>query len=472
MPRITDIKQKGFIWLPRESPAIYDIKINSESIKTKIWSAEFTRAVCPEIGFFKIILDNNNAEYTDKFTHDTGVELFIDFVDGTTRRFYGLIDTLKNVYDDKGFTIEVAGNHISGELLNITVTESFNAGHTISEILTQLNTTYLSGYTINYTCTDTATKPTINWNNKPFWECIFDLTKLVNADTYVDDNKIIQFFDKNSILNENETIVWNDTLISTEGLGTETLTKKDKIIVYGDDGEGLPIISVSGTGTKESVIFDSKITTENMADELSNAEYSVASQTNLEGKAISFILPSLQPGQKIWITNPTMNILDSYPIYKYTHKFYDEQTECFIQTDKDTPHLFKKRIENELALQTITNPYKCTTSLNLTFDSYDELTAHDSNISLSEGKVKLSSGVEGTFTATKTLTSNISFIHLKAVGSNLIGTTYQFSTDGGDTIMYIIPEAKITVPAGTSIWIKVNINSASTEMDSLAVLMG
>ena len=81
------------------------------------------------------------------------------------------------------------------------------------------------------------------------------MAKLADADAYVDDDLVIQFFDKGSIVNENEALVWNDTLISTEGLGTQTLTKKDKIIVYGDDGEGLPVISVSGTGNKETVIF-------------------------------------------------------------------------------------------------------------------------------------------------------------------------------------------------------------------------
>lgn len=472
MPRWRDIKLEEFHWLPPDSPSIYDIQIDNESVKTRIWSAEFTRAVCPEVGFFKIVLVNNKNTFTDRFDHDDEAEFFIDRIDGTTRKFLGKIDTLKNLYDDNGTSLEVAGNHISGELLSITVIKSYNAYNTFNQILTDLVNTYASGYTLSYTCTDTTTKPTINWNNKPFWECVHDLTKLANADAYADDDLVIHFFDKNSILNENEAIVMGMTFISSEGLGEETLTKKDKIIVYGDDGEGLPVISVTGTGTKESVIFDSKITTEDMASELSNVEYELESQTNLEGKAISWLLPTLLPGQVIWIDNPLFKVHNTFPVYKFTHKFHDKTTEVFVQKDKDIPHIFKARIENELALQTITNPFNCTTSLNLKFDSTDELTVYDSNISISEGKVKLSSGAEGTFTATKTESSSISFVHLQVKGSSLIGTTYQFSTDGGSTIQYIVPEAKITAPVGTNIWLKVNINSASTEIDSIACLMG
>ena len=364
-------------------------------------------------------------------------------------------------------------------MLSIHVIENYDGTLTISEILEDIKNTYASGYTINYTCTDATTKPKIKWDNKSFWDCVYDLTKLANkdkaipfADAYVDDELVIHFFNKESVLNEEEAIIFGQTFISSEGLGEESLTKKDKISVYGDDGEGLPVISVSGTGTKELVVFDSKISESDSAEELSEAELILQNQTPLEGKAMCWLMPTLSPGQKVWIDHPLFRIHNQYPVYKFTHKFHDKTTEVFVQRDKDIPHILKARMETELALQTITNPYKATSSLNLKFDSSSELTAYDSNISIAEGKVKLSSGTEGTFTATKTASLNVTFAHLLVKGSNLIGTTYQFSTDGGDTIMYIIPEAKITVPAGTSIWIKVNINSASTEMDSLAVLMG
>lgn len=468
MPRGTDKKVKGFIWVPRESPVIYDIKINSESIRTQIWNAEFTRASCPEVGYFKIKLDNNDGKKTDYFTHDMNVELFMDFVDGTEKVFLGKIDTLKNVYGDTGYTIDIEGNHASGILLEKTIAKQYSGTHTISEILDELNSEFLSGLGFTINCVATSTlKPTIGWDNKSFWECVYDLTKLADADAYVDDDLVIQFFDKGSILNENEALVWNDTLISTEGLGTQTLTKKDKIIVYGDDGEGLPVISVSGTGNKETVIFDTKITTSDSADELSTAELSLQNQNPLEGKATAFLLPSLRPGQKIWISDPTFKILDPYPIYKYTHKFYDEQTECFVQTSRETATIFKKRIENELALQTVTNPYKMSGSLNLKFDSTDELLTWDSNVAISESKIYLSSGSEGFFTASKIVTS-ISYIYIDFIGANTIDVLYYVSTDGS-TYTQVSAKSLLSVPNGTTVYLKVKLTTTS-EFSSIALL--
>ena len=476
--RYASRRVKAFHWLPREATPASDIKIDSVSIKTKIWSAECTRAICPEIGFFKIILDNNNEEFSEKYTGGETVDFYIDLADGDTKRFSGYIDTIKNKYDSsKGFTLEVSGNHVSGELLNLTVTEEYKGDTLVSDILDALNTEYLTGYTISYTSTDTTTKPTINWNSKPFWECIFDLTKLINSDAYVDDDKQLNFFDKKSVENNNEAIVWNDTMISTDGLGIQSLTTRNKIQIIGEAG-GLPVISTqsdtssqSTYGIKESVVFDSKIITSAQADELGLAELSLQATPETEGKANAFILPSLQPGDLIWITNPVFKIHDQFKIYKYTHKFPQEQTECFIQTSREIPHIFKKRIENELALQTITNPFKMIESLNLTFDSDDELVTKDSNVGLSEGKIKLTSGVEGTFIANKTFSTTITKIHLLVIGSDLIGTKYEISSDGGSTYQTVSSDSEITLTdSGTSLQLRVTFNSANTEIDSLALL--
>ncbi len=475
--RYASRRTRAFHWVPREATPQHDIKIDSVSVKTEIWSAECTRSICPEIGHFKILLDNNNEEFSEKYSGGETVEFFIDLVDGTTRRFKGEIDTIKNKYDtSKGFTLEIAGNHLSGELLNLTVTESYEGDTTVSDILDDLNSTYLTGYTVNYTSTDVTTKPTINWNNKPFWECIWDLTKLINTDAYVNDSKALQFFDKKSIENNNEAIVWNDTMISTEGLGIQSLTTKNKIIVYGEAGT-LPVISTSNDtnsqttfGVKEEVVFDSKIITFEQAIELGAAELELQATPETEGKANAFILPSLSPGDLVWITNPVFKIQGQYKIYKYTHKFPSERTECFIQISREIPHIFKKRIENELALQTITNPFKMTSSWNFVFDSENEITTKDTNVKIEDSIIKLSSGVEGTFTAIKTVSDNITRVHLKVIGSALVGTKYKFSTDGGDIKTNLTPEAEITVPSGRSLWFKVEFNSAETEIDSLAIL--
>ncbi len=473
MARSPTRRLRAHHYLPRELTPENDIKIDSVSVKTVIRSAEFTRAVCPEIGFFNIILDNNNEEFSGKYSGEETVEFFIDYANGNTRQFKGQIDKVFPRYDSgKGFTLEVSGNHLSGELLSdIKVTESYIGNTVVSDIFDELNTTYLIGYTVNYTATDNTTKPVINWDEKPFWECVFDLIKQINADAYVDDDKVIQVFDKGSrFAPDTEAIIWNDTMIGApEGLGTQSLTKRDKITTYGEAG-GLPVISTSGTGTKREVIFDSKINTVEMAVEFGLAELNLKNQTPTEGKVNAFMLAKISPGDMTFISNPNFKVNGFFPIYKYTQKFPNERTQVFIQTSREIPHIFKKRIENELALQIITNPFRMTSSWNFVFDSENEITTKDSNVKIEDSIIKLSSGSEGTFTANNAVTTEITKVHLKVVGSALVGTIYKFSTDGGETITNLTPESDITVPSGTSLWLKVEFNNIETEIDALVIL--
>ncbi len=463
-------------WLVPNTP-FYDLKIDSISKKTEIWSAECTRAICPEIGTFKIVLDNNNETYSELYVGGETVEFFIDRTDGTTLKFKGEVDSVFAPSDEsKGFTITLSGNHISGELLTILVTESYDGDTLISDILDDLNTKYLTGYTMNYTSSDVTTKPTVNWNEKPFWECINDLRKLVEptgtaklADAYVDDNKNLNMFDENTIENNNDAIVMGTTLITAPtGVGKQSLTKRDKIKVYGESG-GIPIISTSGTGTKEEALFDSKVNTINMASEFSAANLIVKNQEPREGEAGCFLLPSINPGDFIWYANSPQKIQEQIKLYKYTHRFPNERTTAFLQTSREIPHIFKKRVETELALQTVTNPFRMNNTLiHLVFDSISEVTAKDGNVDVVDGVIKLTTGAEGTFTKTFTSTESITSIHLQVIGSNITGVRYEFSTDGGENPQDIVPETEITVPAGTSIWLKVHLD-ASSEIDTLAV---
>ena len=479
MPRTRDTKVKSFHFIPPEDIITWDLKIDSVSVKTVIWSAEFTRAIAPEIGFFKIVLDNNNGEFNEKYSGDEVVEFFIDRASGTTRRFKGQIDTIKNPYDSKGYTLIISGYHVSGELISdIHVTESYDKDSTtVDSILKDIVDTYLTGYTYTNVATSIE-KPEVNWDNKPFWECVFDLCKIAKTgilfDCYVDDDKDFHFFQERTVINSDEAIVSSYNLISAPaGLGNQSLTKKSKIRVIGDDGTGLPVLSTAGTGTKEEVIFDSKITTTLLADEVSSSILSLKNQTPREGEGTCYQLPSLSPGDLIWYANPPQKIIEQIKIYKYTQSFPMEHTKYWIYTSREIPHIFKKRIELELASQTVTNPFRMRESLNLTFDSEDELVTKDANVGLSEGKIKLTGGASGVFIASKTFNFTVNKIHLLVIGSDLIGTKYEIRKAGEDSFQTITTNTEITLAErhkGAKLDLRVTINSTTTEINSIALL--
>jgi len=381
--------------------------------------------------------------------------------------------------------MEISGAHLSYELTQIKVTEFYYASLSFSQICADLQAKYLTGYLSAYTisCSLSLTDfPTINWNEKSFWDCLNDLCKLAEGECYVSDSKVITLRDSNSHENNDEAIVWTHTMVDCSGLGTQSITAKNKIKVYGDDGSGLPIIYTSENSTqqdelslvKEDVIQDTKINSITQAQETADAEKEYQNTTNeLEGECESLILPSLEIGDKIWISNPIFKVHQQSRVYKFSHKFPSERTLVTVGRVRKTPQLFKKRADAELALATITNPYKAIQSVNFTFDDFSDITSYDSNIIISSGVIKLSSGSQGAFT-TRAFTFDFvpSAIHTRAIGSILTPTVFQVSTDGGITYQVLTLEGLTTLSnPSSSLIFKVTINNGSTELDSVAFLV-
>ena len=478
---------RGFIPLPKEGTVTSDIKIDGTSVKTDVLSAVFERSSSQDIGFFKINLINSDGAYSNKYTGGETVQFFTDRASGTTKRFEGKIDHVKN--KQGAFeTLEVSGGHLSSELLDLTVTREYDGNTTCDTILKEIIDAYLTGYTTTNVGTSTVT-PNLKWSNKSFWSCVEDLCRLAIStvditdikrrfDCYVDDDKDFHFFEENSIENNDEPI-WRDSLIRLEGFGEQSTLTKNKIIVYGDDGTGLPIIRNSidsasqiAFGLKEEVITDTDILTGDQAVDLANASLNLNKTPEKEGKATCFIMEGIALGEKVWIINPTMKLTQQIKVSTYRHLYPLEQTEVILTKKRDVANLFRDRMVKDLENETIINPYEMTDSINLTFDNFNDLGAYDDNIAISEGKLILSSGTTGTVTTRifRQL-SNITQVQLKIVGGNLPGTVYKVSTDGGQTLETITPDSLFDVTPGINVLIKIFINSATTEIDSLALLM-
>ena len=474
--------RRGFIWPPRKQILTHDIKVNTESVKLDNINAEFTKGVCPEVGEFKIRLLNTDQKYSTRYKIGQTVQLTMDFFSGTTLRFEGTIDRLMNHFDPLlGYVLDIYGAQLATKLLDINVTTSFE-GATINDILSDLVTNFApSGFTINFTSTATNT-PKINWEDKPFWDCVNDLGKVAEptADSYVSDTKVIQFFDKNSVENNNEAFVHNDTMIQVSGFGQQILTTRNKIKVRGDDGTGLPILfesnnftSQSDFGIKEQILNESSIRTNAEAIAAGNAERDFQATPEDEGEGVSLILPSVNPGDRIHVTSPTMKILGQKRLYKFTHFLPRRTSELLFGNERKLKQILKNRIKTELALENNVNPFGMRYSLNLTFNQSSELDSFDTNVQFIDGKVSLVSGTQGRFTKSHTSPVDVTEIHTKAVGSQVVGTTIEVSLKGGQAGSYqtlTLEKRTELIGTGKSLLFRVTIQSANTEIDSLAFL--
>ena len=135
--------------------------------------------------------------------------------------------------------------------------------------------------------------------------------------------------------------------------------------------------------------------------------------------------------------------------------------------------IFKKRIENELASTYIKNPYLMKNSINFTFDDLSKISTSASNVIISEGKIRLTSGSQGGFTSNGfSLPFTPTSAQLLVVGNAVSSTDFKISFNNGVDFQEVPPNAS-PVPItdqGNVFVLEVLFQDATTEIDSIAVL--
>lgn len=477
MPRI---RRPMFIWVPRKETINYKIEIDGTDETSNIVEAGFTNAIIGEESNFKIRLDNNNDRFTSLYSGHETVDFYLDFTDGTSKRFRGRIENIKKGFGTRGSIILLEGtNRYHSELLDITVTEEYS-GTSGDNILKSLIDKYLTGFTSSNVTTTTFT-PNFKWENVPFYDAVVAICNACSFDCYVDTDGDFHFFKRESIENTEEAIVQGDNLITTDGLLDDLVSIKNEVLVTSEDSEGNPILwtafdsaSQSLYGLKELIIKDTNISNEDQAKEL--ADFNLKDAPETRGKATSFFLPSLMPGDFVWIVNPANGIHSQYRIVKFTHKLFNMTTSSVIAKSKDLPTFLKERKQAEAGLENLKNPFKMKYSYNFGFDNLNNIdTDASSNIEVLDSNLKIISGTSGVMISDiKLIPSTVTEAHLLVKGETLDGTIYEVNADGGDIYETISKDGRIDLSSkrqGTKLKIKVTINSASTRIASLALLV-
>lgn len=441
----TLIRRGGIIWIPKVHNFNYKVTITRsdgtvDTVTNDIISLDFSQYVVGEVGSFSAELDNNVGTVSMPYTGGETIKIYLDFVDASELKFEGTLDSVMKQMGDAGNVLKLTGSHVSAVLLDVTVTESY-IDEPIEDILDEIVGTYAPDFSYNKTTYPCSTTATINWSNKPFWDCVYDLCELVNFDCYVNNSKAFIFFLKESILNTVEAAIWDDNLYSIEGIGTNIVPVRNKVIVYGEDDEGLPIIytvedssSQSNYKLKEKIIRDSDISTEEQAKERGDAELVLLKQTVIEGMVTTYLLPDVNPGEMMWVSNPPKEIHDIYRIYGFVHKILEDTTECIIGKQRRIPSLFKEGIKKDLENEKIENPNKLDYSYNFTWDDDTDVSTHE-DTEVYEGSLQLRlNKTTGTcITNTKTVDSNITYAELRVNGQDFASSDFYISIDSGIT---------------------------------------
>ena len=268
-----------FFWVPPVYSPVEKIEIEqSDGTKTditnRVFNGDYTDGITETIGNFNFLVDNSDQELTDKFSVYDELNIYIDYaVSATTLRFKGKIEKVSK----QNNKIRFSGRSVALRVMGITVTQNFDNQYT-HDILQSLLDTYATYIGQTGTLPDssdkldktegTDTQITVNWYQKPFWECVQELCNRASYDAYIDSSSDFHYFVSGTRQNSTEAIVHTSNLIETGDFSPDLSVVKNRIIVYGGTIEGQQILwteedddSIDSFDPKELIINDSNIIT-------------------------------------------------------------------------------------------------------------------------------------------------------------------------------------------------------------------
>ena len=474
MPR----RREQFIWIPPSRSTKWTCTIAGTDVSDFILSGSLPHGLITEELICEIELDNSGEDFTNKFKARDVIEFKMDFSDGSTVQFKGEIEEVKKRISGGFFSLLIKGAHFTAQTLDVMVTKEF-IGATISDIRKDLITNFATDFSSN-NVEENLTTIDIKFVNKPLLDCLIELDIQGDEDTYIDFDKDLHTFKRETHNNDNEAVVDDDSLITLRGLGTDSAEVRNKITVYGEAGE-LPVISTSEDSasqttfrTKENVITDTSIIDENQAQVFGDAERDQLKDPKNQGSADTLFMPKLNPGDMVYVISLAHKLHARFRMVKFVFKIPNETMEVFFNKERSIPKLFKDRIKKDLAQERIVNPFNMTHSFNFTFDNENKIDgAASADIVVEDSKLRRDSGVEtGIMVSIEKSTSvTANSCQLQVKGEQIDGATYLVQADSKADFQQVSIDSLETINnPGTELKLKIIITAANTRIDSAALL--
>ncbi len=472
-----------YVWIPPTYGALHKITVTRsdgtvDDITNVIYKGEVVDGATETIGSFSFEVDNSSEEYSNAWVGNEVFRLYMDYnTSATTLRFRGRIEKVS--YQNN--KIKIQGRTETLKILGINV--NYTATDETSVILKKLFDDYATDFTYTNVKTSTTTT-TVNWYQKPMFECIQELCHVSGFDFYIDVNLDAHFFESGTIKNTTEAVVHGMNILSIDDFGQDYSQIKNKVTIEGGNIAGFPLIttavstdSVYGTnsdlGTRELIIKDQNIVIKTHAEERAASELAFSLEPNTVGEAECMGLATIQPGEQIKISAPASNL----PPRNYTIISYKHQFEGFLKTtiviNKEATKLQKilrDRIAKDKEVN-VNNLYGMEYSWNFDFSS--DSGAH-STTEITEGVLKTTKGnSDGTWTSELLeLSLNVTQVELKISGSSIVGVKGYLSTDSGVsyTQVYGAGAGIGSLKAGEKLKLRIELATENTQIDGLALL--
>ena len=470
-----------YIPIPKVRNTKCKVEVNGVDVTGRVVDSIWVKPVTRGLGTFNITLSNAKGQYSGDYSVGDAVKFYADNTDNTILQFWGRIDYVKDDLDSRGQFLNIEGRHRAFLLNEYFVCHSAT-GTVTSQILKDIidKIPGTSGITYTNVQTDT-TEMNVEWNYKPFWDCVAELTNKAGYDCYVDNDLDFHYFAENSIANSGDSIVEGDNFIKSRDTGTNNYYEKTRVIAMGRDSSGLPIVytaisSSEGDEVREVFISDASADTYEKVQDIAEAKLIEVTNKNLQQKILSYGLETVQPGDNIWIIVPRQKIAGQYKLVQITHKFGMKsggwRTESITEElEAGMAETIQNLNKTSQQIKESKNIFKLNFSYNFDFDT--DVGDHTTT-EITRGVLKTSGGsATGTWVSPiRTLDSNVSFIELRTVGEQLTSSIIYISLDGGTTWYQIsnLREETVIPTTGKKLRVKVEFYAAVAQLDSLAIL--
>jgi len=481
MPVVNIKSIKPKVWIPPIYGAIFKLTVTRsdstvDDVTDLVTEYEIEDVATTGIGRFSFTLPNPNEDYTGVWTGMEIVRYYSDYdTAATSLRFRGRVEKVSYI----GNQVKVIGRAESLIVQDITVTQTYSAEDT-SNIVIDLFSKYAPGFSTAGVETSGVTL-TVNWYQKPFWECIQECCTAAGFDCFIDASLVVQYFQDGSRVNNDEGIVHDHNLLEISDFAEDLSQIKNRVIVYGAIQEGIQVIYTAEDDTsqsdyeiKEEIINDENITEYTQAQELGDFRLAQLKDPPVVGDITSVMLATILPGQKMWMSAPLDNLPpDKYKVISYVHTWsQDEGYKTKVRIEKEPrkiSHIIRDRIEAEGKKKiTASNPFEMRYAYNFLFES-DSGTHSNTAIS---NNVLYPTAASGNWTSdARGLDENVTDCYLIATGETLTGVSFEVSGDGGTNWESINNKEKITLSTsiGKFLMVRVTFSNADTQIQSLSV---
>jgi len=479
-------------YIPPAANYVYKLEVVTDSgiidftdiISEGYWSG----AVTDRIGDFEFrILDPNNtsAEKIEEF--DT-VNVYMDYGStATTLKFSGRIERKPNSQD---FYLVFSGRSSAMVATGTNITYSSDGLKSRKQILIDIIALHPEWGVSSSGVEEDDGEISVDYDDKPWMDVITEICASGGRDAYMSPDLIFNYFVIGSRLNETEAVVENSNLIKTIEFGKDTEEVVTSTRVYGSRIQGLPLISTSESDTtltkgivKQKRIDNSSAINSQQTSELATSEYLSSKIPPEIGKIVSVMLPTISPGEKIKISNPTNKIPPGeYEIAQYTHKITQEGISTVLDVKKkrlDLSKILKSNFKFQTDIKNNNNPNDFNSTFVINFDQdigiHDNTefsaTNFDNNGNIIEGQVKLISGESsGTWISPGiTASSFYERLQVNLSGEDISGINVWISTDDKSTWVQTNNPGGFTFTTNNTVYIRLDFDSSPQSVKAIAL---